>query len=139
MTDEQLIAAYFADESKLYQDFYRKVVLKEEWDEARPIGKLPSLEEMKAMATQWLKNLRKQDEVRDFFCKVKLSRLKGGETACSYWKKTRGVPHAQQELAIAIFADIFVVPVLHPTHTTVVVSALVLMHTLDFLCQDCGD
>lgn len=136
---EDKIAIYLADETKLYQDWYQQLFLAHDHADSEAIAKMPSVAEIKAMATQWWQHLyaKNRTVVRKLFCKTP---LRNGESACLWWKRIQNFSHESRDLIIAIMVDLALAPILHPSHIEVAVTVMVTNHFLDVVCEgeDCA-
>ncbi|OQW86863.1 MAG: hypothetical protein BWK78_09540 [Thiotrichaceae bacterium IS1] len=130
-TQEQQIATYLADESKMYQDWYRAINDGNLDVHTKDFGIPESLTELKAKAKVWLKehwNFLKQS-----LCKYRKQPL--AETVCEKWERLcQEGGHTKVHLIAAVMADVALTPLIHPSHTLVVSTVLVAEGCLDLLC-----
>jgi len=121
---QQQIAEYLSNEAKLYQDWYKAVTQMEDDDAYTiPRAKLPSLESLKEQFMNWF------NDNCTFF----------KEKICPKWlylQKIEGF-HNKQHVIAAIVTDVVLTPLIHPNHTAVIVTLLVINGCLDKLCDVC--
>jgi hypothetical protein len=90
------------------------------------------------MVKQWWQQFYNNNKVvlQTLFRETQLSNR---EIACTWWYRIKGRPSEFKELAIALAVDItFLAPLIHPTHTVIVATLIVIGGFLDLVCDDCG-
>lgn len=129
---EQLITRYLADETLLYQEWFKTSNQLETEPNAQPIAGFPSLPALKERFTAWF--AENENRLRAILCQPNAQ----GESRCQQWRKLRERAdfHEKQHLIIAISVDIMAL-FIHPLHGLIVATILYVGHYLDKLC-DCS-
>ncbi len=129
----ELIELYLNDETKLLQDWYQQIQLRQHPD-LEPIAVFPTLEELRAMAQQWLQTVyRKHHAV---FQKELCRKLVSGETACAWWRRIRRESQLSHDLIVAMLDESVLSPLFGTQHFTVTVTLIVTSHFLDRVCEE---
>lgn len=117
---ESQINAYLADESRLYQDWYKGLTQAEDSQYTKEVGVMPKLPALKEMCEGWL---NKQTPI-----------LK--EKLCPPYCQKRQEYQEQETLLIAALADILTVTLTGiPINSMAVAAILVTTKRLDKLCE----
>lgn len=129
MNQEQLIAEYLTNETKLYHDWLVAVSQPQSREVTTlPVGIKDSVAELKERVKNWFEANRKI--LKEILCK---------QGVCERWQTVRNVEHfhVKQDIVVALTVDIALAPLFHPCHTLVVVTVLVVNGYLDILCREC--
>ena len=137
-TQNELIELYLNDETKLLQDWYQQQQLQQHRD-LEPIAIFPTLEELRAMARQWLQTLYRKHQA--VFQKELCCKLISGESACAWWRRVRRETQLHHDLIIALVDEKVLSPLLGTQHLAVTMTLIVTSHFLDRICEglNCDD
>jgi len=130
MNQEQLVAHYLADETRLYQEWFKTSNQLETKTSTQPIANLPSLSVLKERFAVWF--AENESRLRAILCQPNAQ----GESRCQKWRKLRDYAdfHEKQHLTIAISVDIMAL-FIHPSHGLIVAVILYAGRYLDKLCD----
>ncbi|OQW92679.1 MAG: hypothetical protein BWK78_00965 [Thiotrichaceae bacterium IS1] len=120
---EAMIATILANQTKMYQEWYKATYQLDADTSIHQVGYLPELGSLKKRFKYWFN----QDEQRPLKQKI-----------CQIWLQLRQTQEfdKKRDLIVAMAVDITLTPFIHPYHTVVIVTILVTEGLLDKLCAN---